>query len=166
MHNWIVDQEMAAGAAARAREKNLNAARKVDKPRLDAGRKLFGADPRWNTNGAAGTLGRKSKTTRQKGQVASTVTQQGKTPSQFAVGDHGSTEEPFRILNVVSKTECLVMPLRHGSQPMLIRGVDTSKATDGVEFILQHPVVIQETYRYVAPSAHRKRSLCSTAIRQ
>ena len=39
---------------------------------------------------------------------------------------------------------------------MLVRGLDTSKATDDIEFILQHPVVIRRTYSYATVSRAQK----------
>jgi len=39
---------------------------------------------------------------------------------------------------------------------MLIRGFDMSKVTDGAQFVLQHPVVIQRTYSYTAASGSEK----------
>jgi hypothetical protein len=39
---------------------------------------------------------------------------------------------------------------------MLIRGLDTSKVTDGVDFVLPYPFVIQTTYSYTAVSGAQK----------
>ena len=97
------------------------------------GRSLFGADERWPMK--VGTL---------------------KNPTDFKVGDWGCTSTAFRVIGKVSDTECLVLPRWKGAEVMLIRGLDMSKVTDGAEFILQHPVVIQGTYSYAAVSGAEK----------
>ena len=79
----------------------------------------------------------------------------------FAIGDWGCTIASFRVINRVSKTECLVVPINiyrpyKTFEPVLIRGLDMSKVTDGVEFVLQYPVVIQTTYTYTAVSGSKK----------
>lgn len=79
----------------------------------------------------------------------------------FKVGDWGYPSNMFRVISKVSNTECLVMPesLRrrnNRSEVMLLRGLDMSKVTDGVEFILQHPIVIPGTYSYTAVSGAKK----------
>lgn len=109
------------------------------------GRSLFGADERWfdydrfsvgySKSMKVGTL---------------------KNPTDFKVGDWGCTSTAFRVIGKVSDTECLVLPRWKGAEVMLIRRLDMSKVTDGAEFILQHPVVIQGTYSYAAVSGAEK----------
>jgi hypothetical protein len=115
---------------------------------IEAGDRLFGAADASVINRTAGTLSHKD-------------------PRDFQVGDWGWTNHELKVLNKVSGTECLVaavVPVRDGrgimvggnSEPMLLRGLDTSKVTDGVEFILQHPVIIHGTYSYTAVSGTEK----------
>ena len=61
------------------------------------------------------------------------------------VGDSGYTHVAFRVIDKVSDTECLV---HKDAQVMLLRGLSMAKVTDGVRFVLQHPVVIRDTYSY------------------
>ncbi len=118
------------------------------KKNLENGRSLFGADKRWIDSKADG-YDRLSQD-----ELKGTLIH--KSPRDFRIGDWGCTSHNFRIINKVSDTECLVLPRNKGSEVMLIRGLDTSKVTDGVEFILQHPVVIQDTYDYTAVSSSQK----------
>ena len=118
------------------------------KKNLENGRRLFGADKRWIDSKADG-YDRLSQD-----ELKGTLIH--KSPRDFRIGDWGCTSHNFRIINKVSDTECLVLPRNKGSEVMLIRGLDTSKVTDGVEFILQHPVVIQDTYDYTAVSSSQK----------
>jgi len=128
---------------------------------LEFGRSLFGADKRWTEGELPGTLATKN-------------------PPDFKVGDWGCTSAWFRVLNKLSDTECLVLPrykidqfdestvktlgppsrrlfgVLDDSEVMLIRGLDMSKASDGVQFVLQYPVVIQGTYSYTAVSGSQK----------
>ena len=110
---------------------------------LKSGRDLFGVDKRWNTSEFVGTLLKKQ-------------------PTDFKVGDWGCILESFKVLDKVSKSECLVT-IRYDvyteprdSEPMLLKGLNMSKVVDGVEFILQHPVAIQDTYTYSAVSGNNK----------
>ncbi len=95
---------------------------------------LFSVDERWS----------KGRT----GEFAGTLAV--KRPTAYKVGDWGCVTRPFRVLDVVSKTECLALLKFRNARPMLIRGLDTSQASVGKEFVLQHPVVIQGTYDYAA----------------
>ena len=124
---------------------------------LESGGFLFGADKRWTEGELPGTLATKN-------------------PPDFKIGDWGCTFAWFRVLNKVSNTECLVLPrykigqfdgstgppskrllgVLDNSEVMLIRGLDMSKVSDGVQFVLQYPVVIQGTYSYTAVSGARK----------
>jgi hypothetical protein len=105
---------------------------------LQNGGRLFGGDKRWNTNGNyAGTLA-------------------AKRPPDFGVDDWGCTNATFETLSKVSETEYLLLPKYKDSQAMLVRGLDAARVTDGVEFILQHPVVIEETFSYVATNGSKK----------
>jgi uncharacterized cupin superfamily protein len=106
--------------------------------RLDAnGIKLFGTADKSVTERLSGTL-------------------PGKIARDYRIGDWGMPSYAFRVLNKVSKTECLVLPLARGSEPMLLRGLDTSKVTTGAEFTLHHPVIIHDTYTYTAVSGTEK----------
>jgi hypothetical protein len=103
----------------------------------EAGRRMFGTHVRYTiTKGAeyAGTLLEKPV-------------------DEFGIGDWGCSLVEFRVVNKVSDTELLASA---GSAVVLFRGLDTKKATDGVEFILQYPLVIQETYSYAAVSGAKK----------
>lgn len=107
---------------------------------LETGRSLFGVDERLTGPSRAdlvGTLVRKA-------------------PTDYGIGDWGYTGLSFQVLNKVSDTECLVLPKYKGAEVMLLRGFDMSKVTDGVEFILQHPTFIQETYTYPTVAGGRK----------
>jgi hypothetical protein len=107
---------------------------------LEAGRALFGADERW--------------TKTKKGAFAGTLL--GKEPPDFQIGDWGCTTAQFKVLNKISNTECLVLARTENPAAMLLRGLDMSKVTDGAQFVLQHPVVIQATYSYTAVSGSKK----------
>jgi hypothetical protein len=48
------------------------------------------------------------------------------------------------------------MPLYRDAEPLVLRGFDVAKITDGVQFILQHPLVIRDTYTYTAVSGSKK----------
>ena len=74
----------------------------------------------------------------------------------FQIGDWGCTDDVFQVIGKVSDNECLAVPKHPGSQVMLIRGLDMSKVTDGVQFILPSPVVIETTYSYQAVNGGRK----------
>ena len=69
-------------------------------------------------------------------------------PPDFKVGAWGYTRQIFETIDIVSKSEILVLPVYRDAGAVLIRGIDTSKATDGAEVIFQHPFVITETYSY------------------
>lgn len=102
----------------------------------EAGKKLFGDNPRYSLGKEAefrGTLAEKS-------------------PPEYSVGDWGCSGAMFEIMNVIGPQEVLVMPQYKDAEPVLIRGVDTSKATNGVKFSLFHPVIIQDTYSYTSVS--------------
>ena len=96
----------------------------------------------------------------------------GKSPLDFKIDDWGCMEQALQVIHKISKTECLVIfpadpgfwnrgAYRFGggydeSEPMLLRGLDMSKVTDGAKFILQHPVWIDGTYDYTNVSGARK----------
>ena len=71
-----------------------------------------------------------------------------KLANEFEVGDWGYSERIFEVLNVVSKSEVLVLPIGKDKEPMLIRGLNTDKVTDSVEFVLQRPFIVSGTYKY------------------
>jgi hypothetical protein len=109
------------------------------------GASLFGVDKRWSG---------------EDGKWAGTLLE--KEPSDLTVGDWGCTAVLFRVIGKVGSTELLATSVyssyltrRPEPRVVLIRGLDTSKVTDGVQFILQHPVVIQGTYSYTAVSGGR-----------
>jgi hypothetical protein len=101
------------------------------------GRDLFGKDKRWGHKEFAGTL-------------------EGKQPPDFKIGDRGYTAAIFKAVEKVSDSEYLVRSIYKGSPDMLVRGLEMSKVTDGVEFVLLHPVVIEKTYSYVAASGAKR----------
>lgn len=121
---------------------------------IKTGRDLFGADDRWAGGKLNGTLRGK------RGAVVNSV--QGAETKEFKIGDWGCTAVRFRVIDKLSKSECLVQEvfpiIRGQSDPpiMLIRGFDMSKVTDGVEFVLQHPVWIDSTYDYTTVSGGQK----------
>lgn len=114
--------------------------RAAEEKARETGRTLFGVDER---------LAGESK-----GELAGTLAR--KAPTDYGIGDWGYTGIIFQVLDKVSDTECLVLPKYKGAEVMLIRGFDTSKVTDGVEFVLQHPAFIQQTYTYPTLSGGRK----------
>ena len=124
-------------AAWRKQQQGMHDYKQQQEQGIESGRSLFGSDERWRKGEFAGTL-------------------YSKVPTDFKIGDWGYTSDLFQLLNKVSNTECLVLPKYKGSEVMLIRGLDMSKVTDGVEFVLQHPVVIQGTYNYVSVSGSKK----------
>lgn len=76
--------------------------------------------------------------------------------TKIQVGYWGYSDQLLKVLNVVSPTEILVQPIAITAEPMLIRGLAAEKVTDGIEFILHHPFVIQDTYKYRATSGASK----------
>ena len=68
----------------------------------------------------------------------------------------GYSGQIFTVLSVVSPTEVLVLSTQRDAEPRLIRGLSTEKVTDGVEFMLLHPFVIDGTYKYQAVSGASK----------
>lgn len=78
-----------------------------------------------------------------------------KKPTAFKVGDWGCTSCTFRVLNKVNEQDLLVVPKFRNADPMLIRGFDLKKVADGAEFVLRHPVVIEETSE-ISDAAGRK----------
>ena len=135
---------------------------------VETGRDLFGVNEQWGDfvmeikenslpayqyqRGAAQLL--PSTAFFRKGTLSGTLW--AKHPRDFKIGDWGCTVVRFRVIGKVSKTECLVEPTDQGSEVMLLRGLDMSKVTDGVEFVLQHPVWIDKTYDYTAASGGQK----------
>jgi hypothetical protein len=113
-------------------------ARRASEKALATGKAIFGADPRWATSGRfAGPLGQNSWT-------------------DISAGDWGCTSQVFEAMNKVSPTECLARPRRRGAEPVLFRGLDTAKVTDGAAFIIQHPLVVSGTFAYQAVSGASK----------
>ncbi|MBX3436870.1 MAG: hypothetical protein KF861_05205 [Planctomycetaceae bacterium] len=91
---------------------------------------LLSADQRW-------APGRKSEFA---GPLAA------KKPSAFKVGDWGCVTCTFRFLSKVGEFECLAVPKLRNADPVLLKGFDLSDVAEGTEFVLRHPVVIQETH--------------------
>ena len=71
-----------------------------------------------------------------------------KSANAFEIGDWGCSPRIFEVLNVVSESEVLILDLAKDSKPMLIRGLNTDKVTDGVQFVLRRPFIIDGTYQY------------------
>lgn len=71
-----------------------------------------------------------------------------KNPTEYAVDDWGMCFFSLKTISKVSKTEYLVLPKYRNAKTMLIRGLDTAKLTDGVEFVFPLPVIISGTYSY------------------
>lgn len=140
---------------------------------VESGRNLFGADARWGSSSG----GKRSP----KEEFGGTLT--GKDPPDFKIGDWGWISGTLRVVSRVSDTECLVTikyynkegkivdlrsetVIQTTSGVMLLRGLDMSKVTDGVEFVLQHPVTIENTYRYTTTTGSQKTVLvleCNSA---
>jgi hypothetical protein len=114
----------------------------------DLGRSLFGTDERLVAN---------------RGRLGGTVSE--KAPREFQFGDWGHSRALFVVLNVISNNEVLVMPSAKGSTPMLIRGINTEKVTDGVEFVLHRPFLISETYQYESVGGGSKTVLVLDTIK-
>jgi SLA1 homology domain 1, SHD1 len=106
---------------------------------LELGAKLFGVDERWT----------EAKTSQGKSVFAGTL--YGKQAETYQIGDWGCPSCSFSSLSKVSGTEYLLMP-KGSHTPILLRGFDVSKVTDRSSFVLQHPVVIQNTFSYKAVS--------------
>jgi hypothetical protein len=77
-------------------------------------------------------------------------------PSDYKVGDSGPTSASFKAISKVSDTEYLLQPRYKGAEAVLLRGFDMSKVTDGVQFILPHPITVSGTYSYTAVSGEKK----------
>lgn len=115
-------------------EHNQRLAQEYEKDK-ETGRDLFGVDERWGQRKFAGTL---------------------TTPNDFKRGDWGRTQAQFRAINKVSATEYLVLAKYKGAEAMLLRGFDMSKVTDGAEFVVQYPIVIQNTFNYTSVADAQK----------
>ncbi len=120
-------------ALSRAQEEKEQHARD-----LATGRRLFGADERWEKPEFRGSMSGK------------------RLGDPYQIGDWGCTGLSFRIVGMVSNNECLAIHVYRGANVVLIRGLDMSKAADGVRFVLQHPFVVQETYSYTTTSGAEK----------
>jgi len=90
-------------------------------------------------------------------------TLEAKKPADFKVGDWGSTSTLFRPTKKISETEVLVettdvsRPLPPSARKeILIRGLDTSKVTNGTKFVLPYSVVIVGTYSYADASGEQR----------
>lgn len=104
----------------------------------ERGINLFGTDPKRTDIAHRGTLS-------------------GKEPKDFQIGQWGMCSTIFKVVNKVNDKELLLIPRDViGAEPVLLRGLDTSKVTDGAQFQIPRPVVIQETYSYVAVSQTKK----------
>ena len=114
---------------------NIKIQQEVYRERLQkaekAGASLFGTDERISA---------------ESNQLGGTV--RGKSANEFEVGDWGYSEKIFEVLNIVSKSEVLILAIGKNSEPMLIRGLNTDKVTDGVEFVLQRPFIVSGTFQY------------------
>ena len=114
---------------------NIKIQQEVYRERLQkaekAGASLFGTDERISA---------------ESNQLGGTV--RGKSANEFEVGDWGYSEKIFEVLDIVSKSEVLILAIGKNSEPMLIRGLNTDKVTDGVEFVLRRPFTISGTYKY------------------
>jgi hypothetical protein len=97
---------------------------------------LLSADERWEAS--------------RKSEFAGTLAV--KKPTAFKVGDWGCATCTFRVLKKVNEKDLLVVPKFRNADPMLIRGFDLKKVTEGAEFVLRHPVVIQETSEITNPA--------------
>jgi len=110
------------------------------KKHLEMGSDLFGVSKHWSLKAedtANGTL------------ITKYVT-------EFKIDDWGCTDVAFKVISKVNEKECLVQPQFPDAKTMLIRGLDMKKVTDDVEFVLQHPIVIQDTYSYKAVSSSKR----------
>ncbi len=105
---------------------------------VESGRRLFGADERWSEA------------------VDHIFAGSFFIPTKFKIGDWGCSKHVFKVLGKVSDNECLVLPTYKEADVMLLRGFDMSKVTDGVEFILQYLVIIQDTHSYTTAAGAKK----------
>jgi hypothetical protein len=124
-----------AGSAEdlRQRQEQIDMMRQLEaesKKARESGEQLFGSDKRWTERKAEGTM-------------------QHSILINYKTGDWGNTSDIFTVVSKVNDSECLIRTRqREGSHTLLLRGFDMSKVTDGVQFVLQHPIVIQGTYSY------------------
>lgn len=106
--------------------------------RMESGRFLFGVDERWTAvfdskgkDDFAGTLFNKDL-------------------PDFRVGDWGCSDASYTVLQKLGDDSLLASTRAPFNDVVLLRGLDCSKVTDGVEFILQRPVFITGTHTYAA----------------
>lgn len=92
---------------------------------------LFGRSPHWSDSTTS--------------QFAGTV--RSKAVADYFVGDWGCSFAAFKVLSKVGPDEFLATAGRD-EDVVLIRGLDTSKIRDGAQFMLLHPVVIDDTFDY------------------
>jgi len=99
----------------------------------ELGENLFGKDERWMQGQFAGTLRRKR-------------------PGDFQVGDWGSTDVSFSVLNTLNDNECLVISNDRSHTAFLLRGRDMSRIARNHSFIIQRLVSVNDTYQYQSRS--------------
>ena len=105
---------------------------------IDSGRYLFGVDERWTA--AFDSKG--------KSEFAGTLFI--KQLPDFRVGDWGCSDDFYTVLQKLGENALLASTRAPVNDVVLLRGLDCSKVTDGVEFILQRPVFITGTHTYTA----------------
>jgi uncharacterized cupin superfamily protein len=138
-----LDRERAQQEREKAERERQKAQHERD---LELGRSLFGSDAFWMSTDFHDPL-------------------RDKSPSEFQVGDWGCTNASFKILGRASKG-LLIVTSRPDLKVILLQGVDMSKATDGLEFVLSHPVVIPETYSYTTVAGTQRTVLVMEVNRE
>lgn len=121
--------------------------------RIESGRFLFGVDERWTAAFDS------------KGKSESAGTLFNKDMPDFRVGDWGCSDDSYTVLQKLGDDSLLASTRAPVNDVVLLRGLDCSKVTDGVEFILQHPVFITGTHTYTATAGASRTVLlmeCST----
>lgn len=111
---------------------------------IDSGRCLFGVDERWTA-----VFDSKGKS-----EFAGTLFI--KQLPDFRVGDWGCSDDFYTVLQRLGDNALLASTRAPVNDVVLLRGLDCSKVTDGVEFILQRPVFITGTHTYTALAGDSK----------
>lgn len=76
--------------------------------------------------------------------------------TDFQIDDWGEITGTLKIVQKLSETEAIVAPADKPGEPMLLKGFDMARVTDGKEFILPKLVAIRRTFSYATVFGSKK----------